>query len=146
MDSQASPASTAVRIAAVEPWPGRLRDGGFAISRFLVVLSDDGRHRSLPVWLAGPDGDSLWQLIGQPNDRRPLVGPAAALAARLLAAASVTVTGVHLDDLDPAVTAGPEGPGASPPPAWVRVTLAQPATGEPPAMRLGYGLALAVAA
>ncbi|MGH3404309.1 MAG: hypothetical protein ACRDRJ_17655, partial [Streptosporangiaceae bacterium] len=140
------PAMTSVRIAAVEPWPGRLRDGGLAISSFLVLLADDARRRTLPIWLSGPDGDSLWQLVGRPDQARPLAGPAEALAARLLAAAAVTVTGVHLDDLDPEVTAVPEVPGDSPPPASARVTLARLAAAEPPAVRLGYGLALAAAA
>lgn len=104
------------------------------------------RRRALPVWLSGPDGDSLWQLAGQPDDDRPLAGPAEALAARLLAAATVTVTGVHLDDLDPEVTAVPERPGIPPLPASARVALARPGAAEPLAVRLGYGLALAVAA
>lgn len=116
-----------MRIAAVEPWPGRLRDGGLAISSFLVLLADDARHRTLPVWLSGPDGDSLWQLVGQPDETRPLAGPPESLTARLLAAAAVTVTGVHLDDLDPGVTAVPEVPRDSPPPASARLALAQPA-------------------
>ncbi len=49
---------TTVRIAHVEPWPGRrgLRGHGFRVFSFLVVLADDAGGRALPVWLNGPEG------------------------------------------------------------------------------------------
>jgi hypothetical protein len=41
---------TNVRIAHVEPRPGRMPAGGFRIHSFLVVLADDPGGRALPVW------------------------------------------------------------------------------------------------
>jgi hypothetical protein len=40
-----------VRIAHVEPWPGKrgLRGHGFRVFSFLVVLTDDTGGRALPV-------------------------------------------------------------------------------------------------
>jgi hypothetical protein len=133
-----------VRIASVEPWPGRVGDGGFAISRFLVVLADDARRRVLPFWLSGPDGDSLWQLTGRRDEGGALAGTAEGLAARLLGAAGVSVTDVHVDDLDPEAMAAPRHPVEDPPVGSALVRLAGP--GEPVMVRLGYALALAVAA
>jgi hypothetical protein len=75
---------TAVRIARAEPWPGRLPEGGFAISEFLVVLADDADGRALPIWLTGPDGDSLWQLLGQPPGDPGMAGVAEELTGRML--------------------------------------------------------------
>jgi hypothetical protein len=56
---------TAVRIAHAEPWPGRLREGGFAITEFLVVLAGADGDRALPLWLPGSDGDALWQVLAE---------------------------------------------------------------------------------
>ena len=53
---------TTVRIAHVEPWPGKrgLRGHGFRVFSFLVVLADDTGGRALPVWLNGPEGHGLF--------------------------------------------------------------------------------------
>jgi hypothetical protein len=134
---------TAVRIAHVEPRPGRQPDGGFRIHSFLVVLADDLGGRALPVWLAGPQGHGLWQIF------TPGAGPpdheAEAQTWRLLQAADVAVTGVDIDELDAAVTAGPRGrPDAR---ALARIEFTRAGAGEPRQMQvpLGYALALAAA-
>jgi hypothetical protein len=135
---------TAVRIAHVEPRPGRQPDGGFRIHSFLVVLADDPGGRALPVWLIGPQGHGLWQIFA------PGVGPpvheAEAQTWRLLQAADVAVTGVDIDELDAAVTAGPRR-GSPDARAWARIEFTAAGTGEPRQMRvpLGYALALAAA-
>jgi hypothetical protein len=139
---------TAVRIAHAEPWLGRLQEGGFAISEFLVVLADDAGGRALPVWLTGPDGDSLWQLLGWPTADTGLAGVAEELAGRMLPAADVTVTAVAIDELVTEVTAPPRHAPGSPssPPSAARIELASPAGTRHVMARLGYGLALAAAA
>lgn len=59
---------TTVRIAHIEPWPGRRMGGrGFRISSFLVVLADASGGRALPIWLNGPDGHGLFR--GRAGDR-----------------------------------------------------------------------------
>ena len=53
---------TMVRIAHIEPWPGKRMGGrGFRISSFLVVLADDVGGRALPLWLNGPEGHGLFR-------------------------------------------------------------------------------------
>jgi hypothetical protein len=139
---------TAVRIAHAEPWPGRLQEGGFAISEFLVVLADDAGGRALPLWLSGPDGDSLWQLLGQPAADAGMAGVAEELAARMLGAAGVGVSGVDIDELAAEVTTpprrddlGPRRPGTA-----ARIGLHGRGGTRQVVARLGYGLALAAAA
>ena len=61
---------TTVRIAYVEPRPGRQPDGGFRIHSFLVVLADDPGGRALPIWLIGPQGHGLWQIFAPGAARR----------------------------------------------------------------------------
>ena len=96
---------TTVRIALIEPWPGRRMGGrGFRISSFLVVLADDSAGRALPVWLNGPEGHGLFR--GDGDHPHPHPEPAEAITAGLLSAAGVTVTGVDIDELDPALTTG----------------------------------------
>jgi hypothetical protein len=89
---------TTVRITHVEPWPGKRTDGrGFGVFSFLVVLADDSGGRSLPVWLNGPEGHGLFR--GQGDHPHP--EPAELITAGLLRTASVTVTAVDIDALDP---------------------------------------------
>jgi hypothetical protein len=138
---------TTVRIAHVEPRPGRQPDGGFRIHSFLVVLADDPGGRALPIWLAGPRGHGLWQIVA------PGVGPpiheAERQTARLLQAADVAVTGADIDELDTAITASPQrGRGRRPDAeASARIEFTRAGTGEPQQMQvpLGYALALAAA-
>jgi hypothetical protein len=133
---------TTVRIAHVEPRPGRQPDGGFRIHSFLVVLADDPGGRALAVWLTGPQGHGLWQIFA------PGAGPAGheteAQTWRLLQAAGVTVTGMDVDELDAAVTAGPRGrPEAR---AWARIEFTTAAGAGPRQMQVPLGFALALAA
>jgi len=134
---------TTVRIALIEPWPGRRMDGrGFRISSFLVVLADDSRGRALPVWLNGPEGHSLFR--GHSDHPHP--EPSEVITADLLRAAGVTVTGVDIDELDPALTTGPQH-GHDLAQAAVRIEFTAAGATEPGQMpvRIGYALALAAA-
>jgi hypothetical protein len=139
---------TGVRIAAVEPWPGRLPDGGFAISEFLLVLADHAGSRALPVWLAGPDGRSVWQLVSRPADGDGPAGVTEELAVRMLGLAGAEVSGVDIDELSADVTRPPQSVGGdrSRPGAAARISLACPAGPRHVTARLGFGLALAAAA
>jgi hypothetical protein len=139
---------TAVRIAHVEPWPGRGADGGFAISEFLIVLADDANRRALPLWLTGSDGDSLWQLLDQPTAEAGMAGVAEELAGRMLHAGHITVTAVDIEELDTEVTVPLRHPPSSSPPsaaATARIELGRPGGIRHFTARLGYSLALAVA-
>jgi bifunctional DNase/RNase len=134
---------TTVRIADIEPWPGERMGGhGFRISSFLVVLADDSGDRALPVWLNGPEGHGL--LRGRENHPHP--EPAEAITAELLRAAGVTVTGVDIDELDPALTTGPRR-GHDTARATARIQFTAAGTAEPKQMtvRIGYALAMATA-
>ncbi len=139
---------TAVRIAHADPWPERQLAG-------LVVLTDtvpaeDGGYRALPVRL--PAHGVFWRLLAHAGDRdaeRPADDtgqpaddagrPADTVPAedggqmtgRLLHAAGITVTGVTVTDLGPAVTA-------------TRVDIAGPGGTRQVTTRLADGLALAV--
>jgi hypothetical protein len=134
---------TAVRIAHTEPWPGKRIGGrGLRISSFLIVLADEPGGRALPVWLNGPEGHGLFRGDGP----HPHPEPAEAITADLLRAAGVTVTGVDIDELDPALTSGPRhGPGTVQ--ATTRIEFTAAGTGEPRQMtvRIGYALAMAAA-
>jgi bifunctional DNase/RNase len=135
---------TTVRIAHVEPWPGKrgLRGHGFRVSSFLVVLADDAGGRALPVWLNGPEGHGL--LHGDGGHPHP--EPAEAITAELLRSAGVAVTGVGIDELDAALTAGPrhgrDGPRS---PARIEFTAAGTGGSGQMTARIGYALALAAA-
>jgi bifunctional DNase/RNase len=134
---------TTVRIAHTEPWPGRNKDGrGFRISSFLVVLVDDASGRALPVWLDGPEGHGLFHGAGG----HPHPEPAEMITAGLLSAAGVTVTGVDIDELDAALTTGPQRV-RDPARASVRIGFTAAGTAEPRQLpvRIGYALALAAA-
>jgi bifunctional DNase/RNase len=131
---------TTVRIAHTEPWPGKRVVGrGFGFFSMLVVLADDS-GRALPVWLNGPEGHDLFR---GPEDR-PHPESAAMITADLLRAAGVTVTGVDIDELDPALTAGPRR-GRDTPQATTRIEFTVAGTGEPRQLpvRIGYALAMA---
>ena len=135
---------TTVRIAHVEPWPGERMGGrGFGIFSFLVVLADDSGGRALPVWLNGPEGHGLFR--GRDDDHA-YPGSAEEITAGLLRAAGVTVTGVDIDELDPALTTGPRR-GREIAQATARIEWTAAGTAEPGQMpvRLGYALAMAAA-
>jgi bifunctional DNase/RNase len=136
---------TTVRIAQIEPWPGQRHSGhGFRISSFLVVLVDDTGSRALPVWLPGPEGHGLFRGDGD----HPHPESAEAITAELLRAAGVTVTGVDINELDAALTRGPQGRPREAPQASARIEFTAAGTAEPRQMtaRIGYALALAAAA
>ena len=137
---------TLVRIVHVEPWPGRLREAGFAISQFLVLLADDAGQRALPVWVNGTDGDPLWRILGQPTGGAGMADTAEELTGRLLQAAGVAVTGVDIADLDAEAIAPPQLGSASRPPAAARIALGAAGGTRHVTARLGFGLALAAAA
>ena len=134
---------TTVRIALIEPWPGQRMGGhGFRISSFLVVLADDSGGRALPVWLNGPEGHGLLRDHGH----HPHPEPAEVITADLLRAAGVTVTGVDIDELDPALTTGPQH-GRDLAQAAARIEFTAASAAEPGQMpvRIGYALAMAAA-
>jgi hypothetical protein len=136
---------TPVRIAHAEPRPGRQPGGGFRISSFLVVLADDAGGRALPIWLFGPEGDGLWRVLG-PGDGGLPVEAAEAITARMLRAAGMRVTGVYIDELDAAVTAGPPR-SCQDPRASARIEFAAEAgDGVPHQLQARLGSALALAA
>ena len=109
----------------------------------LVVLTDDSGGRALPVWLNGPEGHGLYR---RRDDDHAFPETAEAITAGLLRAAGVTVTGVNIDELDPALTTGPRRghPAAQ---AAARIRFTATGTAEPRQMtvRIGYALAMAVA-
>jgi len=109
----------------------------------LVVLADDSGGRALPVWLNGPEGHGLFR--GRDDDHA-YPGSAEEITAGLLRAAGVTVTGVDIDELDPALTTGPRR-GRATPHATTRIEFTTAGTVEPRQMtvRIGYALAMAAA-
>jgi bifunctional DNase/RNase len=136
---------TTVRIAHIEPWPGKRMGGrGFRISSFLVVLADASGGRALPIWLNGPEGHGLFR--GQGDHPHPHPEPAEAITAGLLRVADVTVTGVAIDELDSALTTGPR-PGPDTAQATARIEFTSAGTAEPRQItaRIGYALAMAAA-
>lgn len=91
---------TTVRIAHVEPRPGRLPGGGFQTRGFLVVLADDAGRRAVPIWLREPSAGDLAQLAARPPGKITPGGAPQELATRLLRAAGASVTGVDIDVTD----------------------------------------------
>ena len=112
------------RTLAGQTRPARARLPG------LLLPGRAGRNaggRALPAWLNGPEGHGLFRGDGG----HPHPEPAEAITAELPRTAGVAVTGVHIDELDAALTAGPrhsrDGPG--PPPG----------SSSPPQARPGHG-------
>jgi hypothetical protein len=95
---------TTVRIAHVEPRPGRLPNGGFQTRGFLVVLADDAGRRAVPIWLREPAAGDLAQLAARPPGEITPSGAPQELATRLLRAAGASVTGVDIDVTEPDAT------------------------------------------
>jgi hypothetical protein len=131
---------TIVRIAHVEPRPGRQPDGSVLVGQHLIVLADDAAGRALPLWLGVPGGHSLWQLVDRPAAEAGLAGVLEETAARLLHAAGVGVTGV---DIEPA---GEDAAELSSETVAARVGLGTAGGTRHVMVSAGYGLALAVAA
>jgi hypothetical protein len=129
-----------VRVARVEPRPGRVPSGGMRVSSFLVVLAEETGGRALPVWLLLPDGGSLWRLAGGPADAAGMTGIPEEAAVRLLRAVGATVAGVDVD------VSGTGGDELDPEAAQARIELAHGAQSYHVTARLGYCLALAAAA
>jgi hypothetical protein len=97
---------TIVRIAHVEPRPGRQPDGSVLVGQHLIVLADDAAGRALPLWLRVPGGDSLSRLLDRPATQPAvLAGVLEETAARMLQAAGARVTAV---DIEPASEDAPE--------------------------------------
>jgi hypothetical protein len=130
---------TVVRIAHAEPRPGRMPEGAFRISSFLVVLADDAARRALPLVLRGPGGHSLWRLLDRPADE-VLAGVLEETAARVLHAARVKVTGV---DIEPT---GEDAAELDSDTVAARIGLATDGGTRHLVVSAGYGLALAAAA
>jgi len=98
---------TTVRIAHVEPRPGRLPNGGFQTRGFLVVLADDAGRRAVPIWLtetAAADLAQLAELAARPPGEITPSGAPQELATRLLRAVGASVTGVDIDMAEPDAT------------------------------------------
>ena len=129
-----------VRIAHVEPRPGRQPGGGFRISSFLVVLADDDSSRALPIWFIGPEGHGLWRVFA-PDVAHPPGEAAEVLTSRLLQAADVTVTGADIQQLAATMTEAPQRDAQ----ASGRIEFAA-GTGAPQHMQVPLGYALAMAA
>jgi hypothetical protein len=130
-----------VRIAHAEPRPGNLGNGTFITRGYVVVLADDDGHRAMPVWFRGePGGGSLAELMGRGSgDIAPADAPEE-LTARLIRAAGAAVTGVDIDDADPAAD------GLDPGAYTARIELAGPAGARHVTVPFGLGLAMAAAA
>lgn len=111
---------TTVRIAHAEPWPGRQPGGGFAVFGFLIVLADDPGGRALPMWLSGPEGHGVWEILDPSAEQHmPFPPPGGEdVTVELLRTAGITVTGVDIDELDAALTVGPPGSPPVGPPPW----------------------------
>jgi hypothetical protein len=135
---------TTVRIAHAEPRPGKLSNGEFQTRGHLVVLADDAAHRAVPVWLTGEPGEEdlarLVELAAQPTAEIITADAPEELAARLLAAASVSVTGVDIQLTDA------DADELRPQAAVSHIGLTGPAGTRRVTAGLGLGLAMAAAA
>jgi hypothetical protein len=136
---------TIVRIVLADPRTGRPPGGSAVNGQQLVVLADtvlteDGGHRAVPLWLPGLDSKLLWVLLDRPARDAVLAGVLEETAARLLHAAGVAVTAV---DIEPA---GEDVPELRSDTAAARVGLATAAGTRHVLVSAGYGLKLAVAA
>jgi hypothetical protein len=134
--------SIPVRIAHARPWPGEVDDRKALIVGHLVVLADDAGHRAVPVWLLHGDragGDSLPQLLDEPDGVTVTATVPEDLGARLLRAAGATVTGVDIE-----MTNAGAGELTSET-AAARVQVAGREAVRQVTARLGLGLAVAAA-
>jgi hypothetical protein len=135
---------TTVRIAHAEPRPGRLANGGFSTSGFLVVLADDIGHRAVPIWMQAEPGDGdlsqILELATRPAGEIVTADAPEELTARLLRAVGASVTGVDID-----VTAA-DTDELTPQASVARIGLAGPAGTRQVTAALGLGLAMASAA
>ena len=135
---------TTVRIAHAEPRPGKLAAAVFETRGHLVVLADDAGHRAVPIWMRGEPGESglaqLVELAARPAGEFATGGAPEELTARLLRAASASVTGV---DIEVTVADIKE---LTPQVAVTRIGLAGPAGTREVRAALGLGLAMAAAA
>jgi len=134
---------TIVRIAHVEPRPGKLPNGGFETRGFLLVLADDAGRRAVPVWLTEPPAGDLAQLAefaARPPGEITPSGAPQELATRLLRAADASVTGVDIDVTEPNATR------LRPEAAATRIGLAGAQGTRQVTASLELGLAMAVAA
>jgi hypothetical protein len=123
---------TTVRIAHVEPRPGRLPDGGFHTRGFLVVLADDAGRRAVPIQLA--------KLAARPAEEIMSSGAPQELATRLLRAAGASVTGVDIDVTEP------DAAELRPETTVTRIGLDGAEGARQVTAGLGLGLAMAAAA
>jgi hypothetical protein len=130
---------TIVRIAHVEPRPGRLPNGGFQTRGFLVVLADDAGRRAVPIWLREPAAGDLAQLATRAPGEITPGGAPEELATRLLRAAGASVTGVDIDVTEPDATE------LRPEAAATRIGLDGAGGTRQVTVGLGLGLAMAVA-
>ena len=136
---------TIVRIVLADPRTGRPPGGSTVNGQQLIVLADtvlteDGGHRAVPLWLPGLDFKLLWLLLDRPARDAVMPGVLEETAARLLHAAGVAVTAV---DIEPA---GEDVPELRSDTAAARVELATAAGTGRVTVSDGYGLKLAVAA
>ena len=133
---------TTVRIARTESLipPGEpIYDR--RLSHLLVLADADADadatgRRELPLWLLGPAGQHLFDLLSQDRATPAVASSAIAntaeeLAAQLLQAAGARVLAVDIDELSPQITAA-------------RLSLAGPAGTRQVAARLTEGLAVAI--
>jgi RNA polymerase sigma factor (sigma-70 family) len=138
---------TAVRVERVERRipPGPTPDRYFTHVIVLAdtVLTDEGGHRELPIWLPGPDGvriSAIFERRNPADENAGTIGDTGAKAStveeltrRLLHAAEARLTSVDIDEL------GPEVPVA-------RIGLTGPAGSGTVTARLTDGLGIAITA
>jgi len=131
---------TTVRIAHVEPRPGRLPGGGFQTHGWLVVLADDVGRRAVPIWLREPAAGHLAKLAGRDPDETTPSGAPQELTAQLLRAVGANVTAVDIDVTEP------DAAELRPETAVTRISLDGAEGVRQVTAGLGLGLAMAAAA
>jgi hypothetical protein len=136
---------TNVRIVLADPRTGRPPEGSAVNGRQLIVLADtvlseDGAHRAIPLWLPGRSAKVLWALLDRPARDTAMADFLEVTAVRLLDAAGVAVTAVDIEPASEAVA------GRSPGTATARAWLAAAAGVRQVLVSAEYGLKLAVVA
>jgi hypothetical protein len=138
---------TIVRIVLADPRTGRVPEGSAVNGQQLIVLADtvlteDGGHRAMPLWLRAIDAKLLWGLLERSAGDAVMTagGVLEETAAPLLHAAGVRVTAVEIEP------AGEDVPELHPGTAVARVELATAAGDRDVRVSAGYGLKLAVVA